>query len=128
MRFVQLAVKTVVVFVFCWFPIATCGLVKCQANIEETFLVFGYLNATVTPLVYYSHLRHALKKKLRRLTNRKPLQKSACSIFNSNPAIITATRLAQKTLTNSLDTSPKLAQQNVIAGVENGNLAIARSQ
>lgn len=82
-----MAVKTVVVFIVCWFPIATCGLptiCQCNKKTEITFLTLGYLNAALTPLIHYSHLRQALKKKLRRLTTsrRQPKHVLGCTLDN----------------------------------------------
>lgn len=88
-KFLYLAIKTVVVFIVCWFPIATCSLptlCQCNKNVELTFMTLGYLNAALTPLVHYSHLRQALKKKLRRFATLRKQHRSAstCTLDNNS--------------------------------------------
>jgi len=84
-------------------------------------MIFGYLNAAVTPLVYYTHLRQALGRKIRRLTSRRSAQmttavlsKSVCSVIGRLDAVPESSN------------GKKLRGHSIIAGLENDRLTIGR--
>ena len=141
-RFVQLAIKTVVIFIICWFPIATCGLVPCNLNIKSFFLILGYLNAAVTPLIYYTHMRQALGRKIRRLTcRRQPTTAATLALSNSVCAVIGGMNNEPRHIVGitsppspSASSTPAVAVKSApssssvtIAGIENNRIVIGRS-
>lgn len=143
-RFVQLAIKTVVIFIICWFPIATCGLVPCNQNVKSFFLILGYLNAAVTPLIYYTHMRQALGRKIRRLTSRRqPTTKTTLALSNSVCAVIGGLKNEPRRAIGqqvppptSAPSTPAVAvksasssrlKTSAIAGIENNRIVIGRS-
>ena len=96
-------------------------MVKCNPDFEATFMILGYLNAAVTPLVYYTHLRQALGRKIRRLTSRRPAQLTAAVLSKSVCSVIG--RLDASTI-DATSGIKKLRGHSIIAGLENDRLTI----
>ncbi|XP_066930005.1 somatostatin receptor type 1-like [Clytia hemisphaerica] len=122
-KFVQLAVKTVVIFILCWFPIATCGMANCNYKLESIFMILGFANAAVTPLIYYTHLRQALGRRIRRLTSRR--QPSAAPLALSKSVCTVIGRIDRQV--EDTPTSVRKGNCSIIAASENNRLVVARS-
>ena len=65
MAFIQLAVKTVAVFLICWLPISILTIAKSSAikihpKVESTIFTFAFANSLINPFVYFAHMRKAV--------------------------------------------------------------------
>lgn len=62
MKFLKLAVLTVVAFVVCWLPYSTCKLLivvggTCGGkDVERTLFTLAFLNSLINPFLYFTNL------------------------------------------------------------------------
>lgn len=72
LRLFKIALRAVIVFIICWFPIATYSIVKATGvfldwdnmrDLEYCLFTLAFINSIINPLLYFSSMRKTKKRK-----------------------------------------------------------------